>query len=97
MRKQRMGVSKDDGHAKRHWGEKAYAAIPKSVFATLAWHLANANSGKADEPGAAEVAAMQELEALADQIMPAKQALAAIRAIKRYVPDSVAQSLKAAE
>jgi hypothetical protein len=57
------GVFKSDNHAKEIWGD-AYDAIPKSVFATVAWHLANLASGKADVSGAAEEMFIQELAAL---------------------------------
>ena len=30
-----------DWNAKRAWGHETYDAIPKSVFALIAWHLAN--------------------------------------------------------
>lgn len=50
----KMGVFKQDADANRLWGEKLYAAIPKSVFAVIAWHLANATSESCDAAGAAE-------------------------------------------
>ena len=54
---------KADGEAFALW-EQAYAYIPKSVFATAAWHLANACSDRADAPGAAEGRFLDELHAL---------------------------------
>ncbi len=76
---------KNDQHAREHWG-LAYDQIPKSVFATLAWHLANVASGCGDSPGAAETRAIEELRALSRAtILPDNQALSAIRNIKRIV------------
>ena len=57
------GVSKNDGVARSHWGE-AYDEIPKSVFAAIAWHLANLASGECDTPGAAEARFLAEWQAV---------------------------------
>ena len=77
------GVFKQDAAAKRAWGA-AYDTIPKSVFALVAWHLANVHSGNADNPGAAEIAFAEELKVLADGgHLPKRQAIAALRAIAR--------------
>lgn len=59
----KIGTTKNDQHARDHWGE-AYNAIPKSVFATVAWHLANVSSGELDASGAAEARFLEELAAL---------------------------------
>lgn len=59
------GIFKQDAAAKHAWGD-AYSAIPKSVFALAAWHLANVASGEADVEGAAELRMIEELEALRD-------------------------------
>lgn len=68
-----MRGMKNDRHARHHWGE-AYDAIPKSVFATVAWHLANLASGEADVEGAAEKQFFDELRALvANNIIPKEQ------------------------
>lgn len=75
------GVFKQDGAARRAWGD-AYDAIPKSVFALAAWHLANVASGSADEPGAAELRMIEELEALQYGHLQQAQATRAIKAIR---------------
>lgn len=78
----RMGVSKNDGHATALWGHDVYKAIPKSVFATAAWHLANIASGEVDHGGAAELRFCEELKALAQNgIIPPKQVIASVTAI----------------
>ena len=78
-----MGTTKNDGHAHRHWGA-AYDAIPKSVWASVAWHLANLASGECDTPGAAEMRFAEEVGALADNgIIPKPQAIAAVRALSK--------------
>lgn len=58
-----MSITSNDREAVSLWGS-AYADIPKSVFATIAWHLANVASGTADEDGAAEARFLEEWEAL---------------------------------
>ena len=74
-----MAVSKNDAHALRHWGA-VYDAIPKSVFATVAWHLANLASGEADREGAAEEQFFSELTTLAQNgIVPPEQVRGIIR------------------
>ena len=64
---------KNDVAARQAYGQ-AYDGIPKSVFALLAWHLANQVSGEADALGAAEQQLMQEINALVrqGQIEPAQ-------------------------
>lgn len=70
-----MAIGTSDQHARQHWGGATYDRIPKSVFATVAWHLANLASGECDTPGAAELRFVEELRALAlNGIIPAKQA-----------------------
>lgn len=76
-----MAIGKDDGHAIQHWGE-IYNAIPKSVWATVAWHLANVASGECDNHGAAESRVIVELCALASNgILPDMQSTRAVKAI----------------
>lgn len=76
-----MPINKNDIHAREHWG-RAYDATPKSVFATLAWHLANRASGYAGEPGAAEATAHDEIRALLKSgILPDGQASRAMKAL----------------
>lgn len=75
------GVFKKDEPARRAWGD-AYDAIPKSVFALVAWHLANVMSANADEVGAAETAFANELKALADGgHLDKAQAFASLKAL----------------
>ena len=70
-----MPINKNDTHARGHWGDEIYDAIPKSVFATVAWHLANIASGELDNPGAAESRFAEELRAMvANRIIPEPQA-----------------------
>jgi hypothetical protein len=70
-----MSLGKTDAHARKHWGA-AYDAVPKSVFATLAWRLA-------DRIGPEAVAvALEELDALAaNGIIPEIQTNRAVKAI----------------
>jgi hypothetical protein len=64
---------KNDRHARQCWGD-LYDSLPKSVFATAAWHLANVASDTADAPGAAEKRFFEELRALvANNIIPKQQ------------------------
>lgn len=58
------GITKKSDHAHALWGYDALHAIPKSVFATVAWHLANRISATCDQPGAAESSFLDELAAL---------------------------------
>lgn len=76
------GITKQDAAARAAWGD-AYGAIPKSVFALAAWHLANVASGSADTDGAAETRMIEELRALRDcGHLPKPQADRAIKAIE---------------
>lgn len=75
------GVQKHDLAARSCWGS-AYDAIPKSVFALAAWHLANLASGLADAPGEAEKMFLRECKALAASgIITDAQAKAAYLAV----------------
>ena len=56
-------MMKQNANGSDHWG-RAYTAIPKNVFAVVAWHLANVASGTADAPGAAKQRFSDELTAL---------------------------------
>lgn len=77
------GIFKTDTHAKQAWGSDVYAAIPKSVFATVAWHLANLASGQADASGEAEKMFLSELAALTRSgIIPRDQTATVIRALE---------------
>lgn len=76
------GIFKQDASARRAWGS-AFDAIPKSVFALAAWHLANVCSESADVPGSAEARMIDELTALPDGgHLPKAQADRAIKALK---------------
>lgn len=76
---------KQDRSARLAWCE-AYDAIPKSVFALAAWHLANVCSDSADADGAAERRMIEELEALRDgDHLPRAQADRAIKAIRTAI------------
>lgn len=70
---------KHDSHAREIWGD-AYDAIPKSVFATLAHFLA---ARCADDREQIDALILAELDALSGQIMPERQARAAIKAIRK--------------
>ncbi len=61
---------KNDDLARVAWGDEAYARIPKSAFAYIAWHLANGCSESADMPGAAIARFLEEWEALTAHGMP---------------------------
>jgi hypothetical protein len=75
--------SKNDQHAKQHWGD-AYDAIPKSVFATIAWHLANQCGEQLDDPTAVIARFLEEARALGHNgILPASQVLATARAVEK--------------
>lgn len=74
---------KKDLAAQAAWGE-AYDAIPKSVFALAAWHLANLASGEADAHGAAARRFCDELCALMGSgILDAAQGKRAVAAVER--------------
>ncbi len=78
---------KADQHAREIWGE-AYADIPKSVFATLAWHLANRASDTPDLPGAARKEFFDELTALTlNGIIPGPQ----YKRVCKALPDAQEQ------
>ena len=75
------GVFKNDSHALEAWGN-AYKSIPKSVFATVAWHLANLVSDHEN----ANQSFLDELMALADNgIIPKQQALNVLKSIERSI------------
>lgn len=57
-------MSKNDQTAIDLWGRAAYDGTPKSVFATIAWHLADLASGTAGGDGAAVMRFLAELRAL---------------------------------
>jgi hypothetical protein len=71
---------KNDVIAREHWGE-LYDKVPKSVFAVVAWHLANIASGSPDIPESAMSRFVEEVEALeANGLIPEGQARTVIRA-----------------
>jgi hypothetical protein len=59
-----MSIADNDAVARGLWGEEAYRLIPKSVFAAIAWHLANFASDSCDVPGMAEKRFLEEWDAL---------------------------------
>lgn len=62
--------------------EKSYAKIPKSLFATVAWYLADVNSEKGAGNDQAIERFIEEIIALRDNgILPSKQANKALRAL----------------
>ena len=74
---------KINGHAAEYWGSDTLKDVPKAVWATVAWHLANVMSGSADSEGAAEEAFLAELLALAEAgIIPAQQAKSSAASIR---------------
>lgn len=78
-----MAIGKNDEAARRYWGD-AYDGIPKSVFALIAWQLANRCSENCDQPGAAETEFVAELKALVNAgIMDAAQAKRTLTALDR--------------
>lgn len=79
-----MAGSKSDDHARNLWGA-AYDSIPKSVFATLAWHLAaQCNGESADDTDATFLKFYDELRVLGHNgIIPKSQVLAAIRSFEK--------------
>lgn len=74
-------IGKQDEHARELWGD-AYNAIPKSVFATMAWFLAGAASDNCDDPESIVARVLEELDALRGQVLPERQANAAIKAVR---------------
>lgn len=76
-----MTANKNDIHARDHWGSELYDALPKSVWATVAWRLADRLAG-GDEK--AEDLFADELRALVHNgIIPEAQILALRRIAKR--------------
>lgn len=75
---------KSDAHARRLFGD-AYDAIPKSVFATMAYYLASVCSGSPDDRASVDARLLQELEALSGQIIPERQGNAAIKAFRAAI------------
>lgn len=76
-----MALNKSDQHARDNWGS-AYDAIPKSVFATMAYYLAGACVDSAENQQQVHARILEELDALSDQIIDGRQGRAAIRAWK---------------
>jgi hypothetical protein len=76
------GITKNDALALRHYDGGAYAAIPKSAFAILAWHLGNLASGACGADGAAEARLIEEADALAlNGLLPEAHAKAIRKAL----------------
>ena len=73
------GTVKNDRVARSLFGP-VYDTIPKSVFAAIAWHLANQSSGTCDAIGAAEAQFLREWKALLPHGIspPSKSTIAAM-------------------
>lgn len=89
------GILKADGAAHALFGD-AYNEIPKSVFAAIAWHLANCASWGIDNPGAAEARFLEEWRALAGgghipQRPPTARVIAKLRRAPVEDPDDPRQ------
>lgn len=80
-------VYKNDATAAALWSAKGYEAIPKSVFAAIAWHLANLASESCDAPGEAEKRFMEEWDALLSHGLSAPTAKAR-KALARKARDA---------
>jgi hypothetical protein len=78
-----MPLNKNDMHARNDLGSAVFDAIPKSIFATLAFRLADRlGDGTADRSIAFPIMA-EELAALANcGIIPADQAKRALKALE---------------
>ena len=84
-----MGVFKNDQHARDVWGS-AYDAIPKSVFATMAYYLAGSCVDSAEDREQVDERLLQELEALSGQIIPERQGRASIKALRAAIAQAEA-------
>jgi hypothetical protein len=70
---------KSDEGAREMWGGATYDAIPKSVFALAAWHMASCLAGDGTE-GEAEARFAHEVDVLMrGDHLPATQGRAALR------------------
>ncbi len=67
MKAKRAYSGRLDGEAIKLFGHRGYATIPKSVFATIAWHLANVSSGYLDGADAALARFFEEWRILHEQ------------------------------
>lgn len=77
-------MSKQDQHAVDLWGGHLYMSTPKSVFATIAWHLSALASENADDPDATLKRFCEELVILQQNgIIPLAQANAVVRGLKK--------------
>lgn len=77
-------MGKHDQHAVDLWGGRLYESTPKSVFATIAWHLAAIAGENADDPEATLKRFCAELVVLQQNgIIPLAQANAVLRGLKK--------------
>lgn len=77
-----MAIGKNDWHARQALG-RCYDAIPKSVFATLAYRLADRLNGGNDDQAEALAMMRDELQALSlNGIVPERQAALALKALE---------------
>lgn len=80
-----MSLGKNDQHARDAVRSDVFDAIPKSVFATLAYRLADRLDGGNDDQAQAFAVMVEELDALAlNGIVPADQARRAIKSLRPY-------------
>lgn len=78
------GTFKHDYEAVALWGP-AYADIPKSVFAVVAWYLADISSEAGADNGQAQARFIEELKALrGNGILPAEQVARALSSLARW-------------
>lgn len=77
-----MAIGKNDQHARHDLGSETFDAIPKSIFATLAFRLADRlGGGNADRDQVFPIM-VEELQALATcGIVPQDQAVRAMKAL----------------
>lgn len=76
-----MAIGKNDQVARDLFGH-SYDAIPKSVFAVMAYYLAGNSVDSAEDDNQVRARILEELEALSGQILPERQGRAAIKAFK---------------
>lgn len=75
-----MSIGKNDSTARHLYGE-AYDKIPKSVFAVMAWYLADACSDEGVGNNGELARLEEELKALRGQVLDERQANRALAAI----------------
>lgn len=77
-----MPINKNDHHARQDIGSDVFDAIPKSVFATLAYRLADRLAGGNNDRDAAFEIMREEIDVLAlNNILPLDQAKRSVKAL----------------